>query len=356
MGKKPVLFLCCVVCVIFSACNKHENNTSDKSGDIPGDTRKMSAYKQIQFNVDQIITDDSVLYRSEKEYFIRDTLRTPLYFDFYRPKPGDSEMLRPLIILIHGGGFADVTNSRATMTHEAIRFARYGFCVAAIDYRITPRLLDTVGFNTVESNATYIAVLRAVQDARFAIRRAKALASEARIDTNYIFLGGVSSGAITALQSVFLDDSEIPANINIAGIGALDFTAVSGYSAHVSGAFAYAGGLINLDLIQSPGVPVFNLMSKKDSYFSPYCRDLDSTYRRTPFCGAAAVAERLSALHISNKLILLNDDDIVVEAPSNFADRSHGSVFGNHIFPQRMDTSFQNRDVDSTVAWISSNF
>lgn len=116
-----------------------------------------------------------------------------LKLDFYEPA-GDTESKRPLIIYMHGGGFTDVNQSK-TLPHIKMfcdSFARRGYAVASIDYR-----LDTSISNRAVINAMY--------DARAAVRFFKEYASTYKIDTAKTFMGGESAGAISSLNVNYID-------------------------------------------------------------------------------------------------------------------------------------------------------
>lgn len=116
-----------------------------------------------------------------------------LKLDIYEPA-GDSLSKRPVIIYMHGGGFTD-TNQTKSFPHIAMlcdSFARRGYVVASLDYR-----LDTSISNR--------AIINAMHDARAAVRFFKANAVFYKVDTANLFLGGESAGAITALSVNYID-------------------------------------------------------------------------------------------------------------------------------------------------------
>jgi acetyl esterase/lipase len=121
-----------------------------------------------------------------------------LVLDFYEPN-GDSVLTRPLLIYLHGGGFSD-TNQTKSLPHIVAfcdSFARRGYAVASINYR-----LDSV--NTGLSNR---AIINAMHDAKAAIRFFKSFASLFKVDTNLIFIGGESAGAITAMNAAYINQA-----------------------------------------------------------------------------------------------------------------------------------------------------
>lgn len=130
---------------------------------------------------------------------------TPLRLDVYEPT-GDTAPARPLIVVIHGGGFRG--GNRDTLKDIAIEWTRRGYVTATIDYRLDPgnRCQDIqdgkippaqVAAETVRcANAIHTAQW----DAHGAIRWLRANASTYRIDTHRVAVLGGSAGAVTAVN------------------------------------------------------------------------------------------------------------------------------------------------------------
>jgi len=128
-----------------------------------------------------------------------------LYLDFYEPS-GDVATERPLIIVAFGGSF--IAGAREDMDWMCEYYASLGYAAATIDYR----LYDGPLFPLPDSVAMTEEVLMAVSDMKAAIRFFKedaATNNTYRIDTNYIFLGGISAGAITAAHTALLDSNDV---------------------------------------------------------------------------------------------------------------------------------------------------
>ena len=122
-----------------------------------------------------------------------------LQMDLYFPSASKDKMeKRPLILLIHGGGFTK--GKREGMAFMCQQFAQRGFVAATMSYRLGMKTEDAAG----NGNATY----RAQQDANAALRYLVANASEYKIDTDWIFIGGTSAGAITSLATVYATQFE----------------------------------------------------------------------------------------------------------------------------------------------------
>ena len=77
---------------------------------------------------------------------------------------GDHGTRRPLVIFIHGGGFkgGDKVSNFGTLVCGGL--ARRGYVVASINYRVTSSIPD--------DQAHFEAMLRALQDAKAAVREA----------------------------------------------------------------------------------------------------------------------------------------------------------------------------------------
>lgn len=124
-----------------------------------------------------------------------------LLLDFYAPS-GDVLEKRPLIIYAFGGGFLIGTRFQPPIPQFCAHFARLGYVVAAIDYRI--------GFNTASTGSAERAVYRGVQDLRAAMRYLAQFSADLGIDTTNIFLTGSSAGCFSALHSTFMTDAQRP--------------------------------------------------------------------------------------------------------------------------------------------------
>ena len=122
-----------------------------------------------------------------------------LKMDLYFPKESMDELeKKPLILMIHGGGF--YSGDRSHKKAECIKFAQNGFVTATISYRLD--WVDTNPFGITK------AIYRAQQDAEASLRFLTNHAEDYGIDTSWMFIGGSSAGAITANNVVYSDQSE----------------------------------------------------------------------------------------------------------------------------------------------------
>lgn len=164
---------------------------------------------------------------------------------------GDTATLRPLIIFIHGGGFKGGDKVSNFGTLECGGFARRGYLVASINYRIT---------STIPDDPTHFeAMLRALQDTKAAIRFFKRYQSTYKVDTTKIYLTGSSAGSITALHAAFLDSSEVPSYVRWSNVGN-SFEGTSGnpgYSSKVHGVISNWGAIGDTSWMKAGDVPIY---------------------------------------------------------------------------------------------------
>jgi acetyl esterase/lipase len=116
-----------------------------------------------------------------------------LRLDLYEPK-GDKAPLRPAFVWIHGGSFNSGNKAEPFSTEIASRFARRGWVVVSIDYRLREGQL----WGDLREK-----VSDAQHDAQAAVRWVRANAATYRIDPDAIAIGGHSVGAVAALHTQY---------------------------------------------------------------------------------------------------------------------------------------------------------
>ncbi len=109
---------------------------------------------------------------------------------------------RPLIILAPAGAFIDGDKDELYLEVMAERYAQYGYTVATISYKTT----TVSNFNDSGLLST---AAQAIQDMNTAVRYFMEYSTEWGIDPEFIYIGGISAGAITALGAAFLDPADI---------------------------------------------------------------------------------------------------------------------------------------------------
>lgn len=149
-----------------------------------------------------------------KEYLSQKGKEKKLHLELVYPTDNLPSKKRPLIIGLHGSGFINTCLAEACYFKYSKNiltknFTPQGFITASIEYR----LASPFDFNPFDIKDDKLKELhyKAVQDTRQAIRFIFENAAKLGIDTDNVFLIGTSAGAITALNTVFLDNEEVPA-------------------------------------------------------------------------------------------------------------------------------------------------
>ena len=130
----------------------------------------------------------------------------PLLLDAYVPQgAGDN---RPVMVVIHGGGFTGGSRSGWRQVEQAEHFASRGWVVFSIDYRVLgdfgtvpQQWVDSVMSTEAEpsSMAQAIAMYPAHRDAKAALRWVAAHAVDYGINMDHLTVGGGSAGGVTSV-------------------------------------------------------------------------------------------------------------------------------------------------------------
>ncbi|MCC6487254.1 MAG: alpha/beta hydrolase [Candidatus Hydrogenedentes bacterium] len=129
----------------------------------------------------------------------------PLYLDVYEPP--ESKAARRALILMHGGSFLEDGKDRDRMVVWASYFARRGFVVFSIDYRLitdyppTPPAYWELTFMPDAAHAATV-------DAKAAVRFVRANAASYNVDPNRIAFLGESAGAIAGAGVAITDSGD----------------------------------------------------------------------------------------------------------------------------------------------------
>ncbi|MBU2951084.1 carboxylesterase family protein [Tamlana agarivorans] len=123
-----------------------------------------------------------------------------LKLDLYQPI-GDSLIKKPLMVLVHGGGFYTGKRNESYMISMAKNIARKGYNVASIDYRLTTgRHSVSCG---VSQNKIFQVYKRGAQDVMDALLFLIDYKTEFNIDDSKIVLTGSSAGAENILNIAY---------------------------------------------------------------------------------------------------------------------------------------------------------
>ena len=188
-----------------------------------------------------------------------------LLLDVFEPEESDVNE-RPLVLLIHGGGF--VSGDKAIM-HDICRgFASRGYVSATMSYRLYDGPLPPFP----DSIALIGAVIDAIEDAHGAMRF---FIDDAQnddvygIDPDMIFLGGGSAGGITSVWAAYMDENDyipdfmaehIDPDYGIPG-ASNDLTDIS---PEIQGVLNYSGAIYDVSWMNENDEPVFSVHDDGD--------------------------------------------------------------------------------------------
>jgi len=252
-------------------------------------------YTQNQFAYDSLI---NVVYGSAVNYAGNSET---LLLDIYKPV-GDSNCLRPIMIMVHGGAWIAGSKADYNMVYMSRQLAKKGWVVANINYRLgthkaanytmyalcNTSLSAPCGYIS-DSAEIYRANFRAMQDAKGVIRFMKNRNNIDSTDINNVFIAGESAGGFVSFAAAFTDkisekhpacfaianaptpDADMatygcipsPNNLSRPDLGSIDGTLHLGtYNARVKGIGNFYGGALDLNIfsqtIDTPLVYMFH--------------------------------------------------------------------------------------------------
>ena len=216
--------------------------------------------------------------------------------DIYEPT-GDTASLRPILVLAHGGSFTggDRTNDN-TITQLCADFAHKGYVTVSIDYRLTNAT------NLLIGDSAIIEVLRAVSDGKAAIRyfyQDAATTNTYKIDTNNLFIGGNSAGAVLYMHTAYITSVGMLSptfQSLLARVGGLDGNSGNpGYSTNVKGVINLAGALNVASWVQSCGKPVVSAQGDADPVVPYNCGNPEYGVVPVTLCGLGKMQPYITA-------------------------------------------------------------
>ena len=155
-----------------------------------------AAFSQVRYleqSFDEILTETYTYSTKEGEN---------LDLDIYMPEY-DSELKRPTLIYVHGGGFSNGTRDQSGVPEFCNNLAGYGYVVVSISYRLT-RKDKPGGFGcdclTSDKLNTFYAAVEDLQDATFFMIENR---EQFAIDPQKIIIAGSSAGAETVLNTAY---------------------------------------------------------------------------------------------------------------------------------------------------------
>jgi acetyl esterase/lipase len=201
---------------------------------------------------------------------------------------GDTEMKKPLILYVHGGGFANGKRDEDNLIAFAEDMAKKGYAVVSISYRLT---MKGKGFGCDQTAQNKIKTFQAAaQDIRMATKYILDQQQQWGISPDKIVLAGSSAGAEAVLHAAYWKLSDLPPN-----------TTVLPDNFRYAGVISMAGALVDLQLItESTAIPTLMFHGTCDNLVpyatAPhhYCQPGNPGY--LILHGARSIADRLHDL------------------------------------------------------------
>lgn len=187
-----------------------------------------------------------------------------LNMDIYEPD-GDNAEARPALVLAFGGAY--VFGDRSQLSDLGHYFARHGYVTACIDYRIWP--VFVLGFP--DSAAIIDVAMKAMSDMKASIRFLRSQADKYKLDTNLIFGGGISAGAITTIQCAYLDEKDsIPPFLKTVmdkngGFAGNSNNSTLKHSSRLAGVLNLSGGIFSTDWFDTGEPPITSIHGTADA-------------------------------------------------------------------------------------------
>ena len=235
---------------------------------------------------------------------------TSLTLDFYAPE-NDTLRKRPLIILMHGGGYLMGNKNNYPMETLCSRFAQMGYACASINYSLKFEKKGTPNDRAGKK------VLQTTHELKAAIRFFRASVNNGnkfQIDANQIWVGGSSSGGITALHTAFVQAKHFDRfSWKLNDFGGLEGLGGNpNYSSKVQGVISLSGAIGDTAYIKS-NIPVVSVHGVFDPIV-PY--EIGQIAFDFPFfgdvppadvIGSKTIHEYLDKKGIRNDLLSLNN-------------------------------------------------
>ncbi len=191
-----------------------------------------------------------------------------LAMDVYEPE-GDITAKRPVVVLAHGGSF--IYGDKANLEKSCILLAKKGYIAATINYRLYPFFL----LGLPDSLDIFDTAVKAVADFRASVRYFREDAVTAnlfRADADNIFIGGYSAGAVAALHTAYLDETDaIPTFLqefiqtNGGWVGNSGTVSNQTFSASAKAVINMSGGIYRSEWVTAGGIPLVSIHGDADA-------------------------------------------------------------------------------------------
>lgn len=253
--------------------------------------------KNAIYTVAQIDSAIDLVYGSAQNSInITTSLKMDMYYPNNAADPGTA--LRPFILLIHGGGFISGDKQSGDIVDLCRLLAMRGFVTASLGYRLGHDLSEY---------SQYRARYRAIQDGHAALRYIVNNANTYRIDTNWIFVGGQSAGAVLSLGLVYSDQDELDTlsllysstaiSAQLGNLYTSGNNLTNNYS--IKGIFNNWGGVIASEVDREEMIPTIAFHGDADT---TVLIDADNSFAHSTFNGSRTIHNSLIANNICSEL------------------------------------------------------
>lgn len=250
------------------------------------------------------------------------TEREVLKLDIYQPA-NDDVTDRPLLLYVHGGGFAGGARNEPEIEEFCRNMARRGIVAVSMSYTLTMKGKSFGCDQSAENKlATFKQAASEISEATNYVLENK---SELQINPELIILAGSSAGAEAVLHAAFLPEAQkpLPSGFKYAGL------------------ISMAGAIIDLDLITKENCIPIQLFHGTCDNVVPYesaphhyCEKNDAGYLMLH--GAGSITTHLQSLNKGYYLITgCNDNHSWAGKPFKFYQDEIADFIKNDVFLQK---------------------
>ena len=263
MINRFLLFLICIVFVIHAQSQQRAERYKDL------------VFESVTFLPNQSYKAQEMAAAKKRDYLL----------DIYEPA-NDSELNRPVIIWLHGGGFKFGNKRARGIPIWAKSFAQRGYVSIAMNYR------KSFGLPARNYNDMLEGCYSAMEDLGHVILWCKKNAGKLRIDTNKIIVAGNSAGSIVALQSAYTSLSEIAERRGKTATGKHQETINQN---NIYAVVNFWGAIFDSSWLKNSEVPVVSVHGSRDGIV-PY------EFDEIPLYGSAVISRQADNFRIPNAL------------------------------------------------------
>ena len=280
------------------------------------------AFGQCDGRYQQEIFEDTVITIEYSNVYDWSESDSGLDMDVYFPKQ-DTFTNRPLIIFAHGGSFYDGNKDNPEAVAFGQTFARKGYVVASIQYRLTSQL------SLLDSNIMIQTVFNAISDMKAAIRFFKhdvdLNGNSFGVDSSQVFVAGYSAGAITSINLAYLNfEEEIPEYLQsfVDNAGGLEGSSGNfGYSSKPKAVVNLAGAIYLKSFMDAEDIPIVSLHAQDDETVYYDCNNALGLNFLPDLCGSSIIHSEAQSLMINNVLHTFESGGHYAPlSPSNFTE------------------------------------